>query len=139
VGSTEGFEVDGTAEGFLEGTELGKVDGAFVGVKVGLQDGTMVGYREGDIDGDKVSDVGNTLGLIEGVNDGYTEGLVVGDMDRVGASVGGPEIHVGRPDAAQSGYTQAEGSPLANASSPKPRVAQFGIIAIFKEVQSMNA
>ena len=80
-------------------------------------------------------------GTTEGAMDGATEGATEGAMDMVGAEVGiregGPEMHVGRPEPAQAGYTQAEVE--TKVSIPNEVPAQFSITAILRRLQSRNA
>jgi len=55
-----------------------------------------------------------------------------------GLREGGPELHVGRPDPAHAGYTQAAAS-VRNGVSPNVIPAQYSIIAILSAVQPWNA
>jgi len=75
---------------------------------------------------------GSIEGSTEGAMDGATEGAIEGAMDMVGAEVGiregGPEMHVGRPEPAQAGYTQAEVE--TKVSIPGKVPAQFSIMTI---------
>jgi len=84
---------------------------------------------------------GLTIGLDEGLKEGLIDGALEGVMDMVGAEVGvserGSELHVGRKEAAQAGYTQAG----VAKKGPDPNVipAQLSMITILSLIQIWNA
>jgi len=103
------------------------------------EDDDEITFIEGNADGRFVGKLGATDGILDGSIDGRTLGLIegfVGDTDGVelGASVGGPEIHVARPEAEHAGYAQAAVSPT-NGVVPKTIPPQFCMIAIFRALQ----